>query len=717
MLEPIPSLAETTFTSNRYLLYHQSIVIVNLGHQMTTIQKLTALSKNLWWSWNPDALALFQQLNPSAFRATKNNPLRALADPDPFVLADPEFAGRVTAIYERFMSYMASGSDFDEQRTVGYFCMEYGLHESLPLYSGGLGVLAGDHTKAASDLGLPMVAVGLLLRDGYFKQFFDKKGWQQAEYPAMDVTQLPLELVENSNGEPITIAVELGHEVLHLRAWRLHIGRTEMLLLDADVDSNKYEWRHLTSRLYGGNRRTRIQQEIILGIGGLRMLRACGIQPSVYHMNEGHCAFLAFELLREQLAMGSSVDEAINWIRARTVFTTHTPVMAGHDRFDPDLFRHEMSGFANNAHLDVNNLLSYGRINPDDDTEQFTMTVLGLNMAERCNGVSSLNGEVARAQWAHKYPDTAVDDVPIGHVTNGIHLPTWTSPRARHFLDSRLGNWQGDPEAWKKIWDVPNEDLWAYRCDLRRALVDAATTYAQSQTLVQHPDLDPNALTIGFARRFATYKRAPLFFHDLDRAARILNNPEFPVQLIYAGKAHPADEDGKWFIQRIYEITRMPQFNGRVVLLENYDMSVGRMLVSGADVWLNNPRRPYEASGTSGQKVAAHGGMNLSILDGWWPEGFNGRNGWSIGHEASADYKDPEIQDPEDAQFLYDVLESEVIPAFYRRNNEGMPTDWLTMMREAMAHLPFQFSARRMVGDYAKQLYFSESNPPEVLAS
>ncbi|NNE36475.1 MAG: alpha-glucan family phosphorylase, partial [Rhodothermales bacterium] len=389
-------------------------------------------------------------------------------------------------------------------------------------------------------------------------------------------------------------------------------------------------------------------------------------------------------------------------------------VMAGHDRFDADLFRHEMAGFSHAANLDVNTLLALGRINPDDENESFTMTVLGLNMAQRCNGVSRLNGEVARAQWMHKYPDTPVAEVPIGHVTNGVHLSTWTSPMSRHFLNSRLGDWQSDPDAWNKIWDVNNDDLWNYRSQLRRALVESASKIARSQSLAQNPQLDPNALTIGFARRFATYKRAPLFFHDIERAARILTNTEFPVQLIYAGKAHPADDDGKWFIQRIYEITQMPEFNGRVVYIENYDMSVGRMLVSGADVWLNNPRRPYEASGTSGQKVAAHGGMNLSILDGWWPEGYNGRNGWAIGHDSSADYKDPEVQDPEDAEFLYSVLENEVIPAFYRRDDAGHPTEWLEMMRDAMSRLPFQFSARRMVSDYARQLYFSESRPPVV---
>ncbi|MEZ4696261.1 MAG: alpha-glucan family phosphorylase [Rhodothermales bacterium] len=683
---------------------------------MNTLSKLKAISRNLWWSWNPDALDLFRRLNPGAVDATKNNPLKALDQPDRAVLESAAFASQVDSVFDRFESYLQDDSGFDQDRSVAYFCMEYGLHESLPLYSGGLGVLAGDHTKAASDLGLPMTAVGLFLRDGYFKQFFDSKGWQQSEYPAIDVTEAPFELVRNENGDPVSVTVELGHEILHLRAWKLNIGRTVLYLLDADLDSNKYEWRHLTSRLYGGNRRTRIQQEIVLGIGGIRLLRALNVSPSVYHMNEGHCAFLGFELLREQISAGTSHGDAIDWIRERTVFTTHTPVMAGHDRFDPDLFRQEMAGFSHASGLDLGTLLALGRLNPQDDQESFTMTVLGLNLASRCNGVSRLNGEVARAQWMHKYPGVPVEEVPIGHVTNGVHLETWTSPRSRFFLDKHLGNWKADPEAWQKVWDIPNHDLWNYRQELRKALIDYALTATADQSLPQHPDLDPNVLTIGFARRFATYKRAPLFFHDMERAARILTNPDFPVQLIYAGKAHPADDDGKWFIQRIYEITRMPEFKGKVVFIENYDMSVGRALVSGADVWLNNPRRPYEASGTSGQKVAVHGGMNLSILDGWWPEGYNGRNGWAIGHDASADYKDPEVQDPEDAQFLYSVLENDVVPTFYRRDEHGIPIDWLTMMREAMSYLPYQFSARRMVTDYVHQLYFSESDLPAVQA-
>ncbi len=676
---------------------------------MTTREKLAVLAGNLWWSWHPEALDLYRQLNPGAFRASGNSPLVALREADPGVLEDAAFAQAVTAVYDAFQRYLHAPPRYGHAPRTAYFCMEYGLHESLPLYSGGLGILAGDHAKAASDLGLPFTAVGLFLRDGYFKQYFDATGWQQAEFPSLDATEQPLTLVTDDQGQPVTVSVHLGLQALHLRAWRIDLGRNPLYLLDTDFDANPFTLRFLTRRLYQGDRTTRIRQEIILGIGGLRLLRALGHDADVFHMNEGHCAFLTFERLREELARGLERAEAEAAVRTQTVFTTHTPVMAGHDRFAPDLFLDQMRGFKQQIGLSDYDLLAYGRVHPNDVTEAFTMTVLGLKLSRRANGVSKLNGEVARRQWHHLYADRPVSEVPIDHVTNGVHLPTWTAPAARPFLRRHLGDdWldrRDEADVWRRIQDISDEDLWAYRSMLRRVLLAFVETHLRTHGLPQTTALDPDTLTIGFARRFATYKRAPLFFHDVERALAFFADPDRPIQMIYAGKAHPADEGGKRFIQEIFEMTNHPALRGRLIFLEDYNMAVGRMLTSGCDVWLNNPRRPYEASGTSGQKVAIHGGLNLSILDGWWPEGYDGQNGWAIGNDASHHYKDPKIQDPEDAQFLYDTLADEVLPAFYTRDERGLPTEWLARMRRAMTKLPYAFSAHRMVSDYISRIY------------
>ncbi len=650
-------------------------------------------------------------MNPQVYGATDNNPLRALKHARQEMLSDGEFRRKVDAVHERLQVYLSTDGELAAAPRTAYFCMEYGLHESLPLYSGGLGILAGDHTKAASDLGIPFTAVGLFLREGYFKQYFNEKGQQQADYPAKPVTSLPIELAENENGDPITVTVHLGHQPIVLRAWVLSVGRSKLILLDCDINPNPFQYRYLTRRLYAGDTRTRIRQEILLGIGGLRMLRALGEKPDRYHMNEGHCAFVGLELLRERLGTGQPRAEAEQWVRDHCIFTTHTPVKAGHDRFESDLFLDQMSHYRSELALSDGDLLSYGRANPSDVSEPFTMTVLGLRLAGITNGVSRLNGEVARAQWHHLFPEKPVEQVPIGHVTNGVHLPTWTSPLARPFLDSRLPGWLEDPDAWLSVDQIPDADLWEYRRMLRKALIEFAQERGRKQTLPQNPSLDPDVLTIGFARRFATYKRAPLFFHDMARAIEFFASEDRPIQMIYAGKAHPADSSGKEFIRHIYELTQHPALHGRLVFLENYDMEIGRMLVSGADVWLNNPRRPYEASGTSGQKVAVHGGLNFSILDGWWPEGYDGTNGWSIGTDSSAAYMDPAVQDDQDAGYIYDTLEKSILPAFYDRNGGRIPEAWIAMMRSAMRKLPYQFSARRMVRDYGVNYYMLEPSP------
>jgi len=598
---------------------------------------------------------------------------------------------------------MEEPGDLSSYPDLAYFCMEYGLHESLRLYSGGLGVLAGDHTKAASDLGLPFTAIGLLLRDGYGEQMIDEKGNQSERYPTLDIKTAPLDLVKNAENENLIIKVPLGEDHVDLQVWLMRIGRIKLYLLDSDNDLNSAEMRELTKKLYHGGLERRIEQEIILGIGGVRLLRELGQTPKVFHLNEGHCAFLIFELLNEEVAKGASLKEAEDIVKAQCVFTTHTPVIAGHDRFSPELFMSELKGFGEESGLDLNELIKYGKIDPSDTKESFTMTLLGLDLARASNGVSRLNGEVARRQWMENYPNVAAEDVPIGHVTNGIHLPTWSAPQAQEFVASRIKNWKvkrADSSKWNVLAEASDEDLWNLRTTLRRRLVDYISKKVVSS------QLDYDALTIGFARRFATYKRATLLFSDLDRAKKIFDNSDRPVQIIFAGKAHPRDEGGKALIKRIYEVAENAPFKGKVVFLENYNMEIGRLLVSGTDVWLNNPRRPMEASGTSGQKVAIHGGLNLSVLDGWWAEGYDGSHGWAIGDDASADIKDAAIQDPEDAGFLYDLLEKEVIPMFFDREGNGIPEKWVGRMRNAMTKLPSEYSAERMVRDYVSKYYF-----------
>ncbi len=675
---------------------------------MTTIEKLERLAANMWWSWNREVLTLFRRLNPEVFTLTRSNPTATLAAADSAVLEDPDFQAQVNEAFDRLQDYLTTTARYSNGLRVSYFCMEYGLHESLPIYSGGLGILAGDHAKAASDLGISFTAIGLFLREGYFEQSFTADGWQQEQFQAVDSDQHAIRLVRGSDGEPLTVDVEIGQELVKVRAWNLQLGKTSMYLLDTDFDANPEEMRAITRRLYQGGRETRIRQEIVLGIAGVRLLRALQIESDVYHLNEGHCAFLVLELLREKLAAGNQLSDAEDSVRASCVFTTHTPVIAGHDRFNPDHLLDQLQVLRRDLGMSEEQFLSYGRVQPSDPHEAFTMTVLALKLSRHANGVSKLNGEVARAQWQELYPDRPVDEVPIGHITNGVHLATWSTRRSRAFLDRHFAGWRvpnDDPEFWNGIYNASDDELWQYRTELRKDLIDFLNQYVPHQSLPQTLDLDPDALTIGFARRFATYKRAPLLFHDFSRIARIANRADRPVQIIYSGKAHPADDGGKQFIRTIFEMTQTLELKGRLVFVENYNMQVGRILTSGCDVWLNNPRRPMEASGTSGQKVGIHGGLNLSILDGWWPEGFNGRNGWAIGLNSNSEYQDLNHQDREDARFLYDTLEFDVLPAFYERDERDIPVRWVQMMRNAFASLAHQFSADRMVADYYDQVY------------
>ncbi|MEX0599882.1 MAG: alpha-glucan family phosphorylase, partial [Rhodothermales bacterium] len=648
------------------------------------------------------------ELDPDTFETSRHNPFAVLKAVTPEQVDGSSLAQDIDTAYETLNTYLITPSRFSDAPRTSYFCMEYGLHESLPTYSGGLGILAGDHAKAASDLGLPFTAIGLYLKEGYFQQHFTPDGWQLDKHPVLNSENHPFELVTDADGQTLHVTVHMGDQPALLQAWRLRLGRTTLFLLDSDVDGNPDHLRDLTKRLYQGDRRTRLHQEIILGIGGIRLLRALEIPTDVYHINEGHCAFLTFELLRERLAAGDSRDEAESWVREHCVFTTHTPVLAGHDRFVPDLLLDQMSTMRRDLGYDEHDLLAYGRVYSEHHDESFTMTVLGLRLSRTANGVSRLNGEVAREQWQSMFTDRPVQDVPIGSITNGVHVPTWTVPIARAFLNERLGDWKSsvdDPQFWARIDDVPDEVLWQYRNELRAQLLRFASDHVAGQSLPMVCDLNPDALTIGFARRFATYKRAPLLFSDVERVASIFSREDRPVQILYAGKAHPADDGGKRYIQQIVEAAHHPGLRGRVVFLENYNIEIGRMLISGCDVWLNNPRRPMEASGTSGQKVAVHGGLNLSVLDGWWPEGYNGLNGWAIGKEHVDTALDTLEQDRLDAESLYRRLEEAVVPAFYDRDERGIPTLWIRRMRAAMKELVPQFSARRMVGDYVERMY------------
>jgi glycogen phosphorylase len=707
-------------------------------HATITFAKATELAReiksiayNLWWTWNADARDLFRELSPQTYFRYNHNIIAMFDEISDQELAarllDPLLMGRAKHVADQFKDYMSEkntwaskhAKDLISKGPVAYFSAEFGLHESLPIYSGGLGILAGDHAKSASDLGLPFIGVSLYYRQGYFEQRIGPDGWQQEEYPLTDPTKLPLELVTDESGNPIVAQVKIGHSDVYFHAWRINIGRVSIILLDTNREENELHYREMTSQVYGGDISTRIAQEIVLGIGGVRMLRGMGITPAVYHMNEGHSAFLTLELLRELVReKGKSTAQAIRWVREHTVFTTHTPVPAGHDRFSEDLIRFTLQKFCTECWNDASEIMHFGRVNPHDPEEPFCMTVLGIKMSRATNGVSELHARVSREMWKDLYRMKTVDKIPIGHITNGVHHPGWTSSRAYRFWQNTISSdWMqhlDDPGFWKRIEDpgfITDEEIWALRYVLKRELIEFVRTRMRQQSVRQgiNPGttfdkiLSTDALTIGFARRFATYKRATLFFSDINRAKRILLDPERPVQIVFAGKAHPRDDAGKRLIQQLVNYSRDPELHGRVVFVENYDINAGRLFVSGSDVWLNNPRRPLEASGTSGQKTAIHGGLNISIMDGWWREAYNGKNGWAIGEDNHPD--SIAEQDHRDAMNLYDVLENHVIPEFYDREGNGLPRRWISRIRHTMATLIPVYNTDRMVEEYVNKYY------------
>jgi starch phosphorylase len=692
-------------------------------------ERLWSLARNLWWSWDNDSTSIFRDIDPTRWVELNHNPIALLSE---LPLASLEkraqelvLHSRVNYAFRRKREYLDADRTWGARhagilrpRPVAYFSAEFGLHESLPVYSGGLGVLAGDHIKSASDLGLPLVGIGLFYGQGYFRQRLDKSGWQQEEYLTTDVSQMPMEPAIGAKGEPVTIQIDTRSGSIRAKVWRLKIGRCVLLLLDSNVDGNAPEDRELTSRLYGGDSRFRIRQELLLGVGGFRALKAMGITPSVLHLNEGHSGFAVLEAIRNRMEEeGVDFNTAVPRVSREVVFTTHTPVPAGHDRFDAGLIEEHLGPIRDALGISYDWLMSLGRENPNNSNESFCMTVLGLKMARRANAVSALHGEVSRAMWTSLYPGRSEEAVPIRHITNGVHVPTWLAPQMFRLYDRHLGTgWaehSGEPQIWEGIESVDDAELWETHLSLKNRLIEFARQRAVQQaerrgesakTLQSFGKvLSPDALTIGFARRFATYKRANLILADMEMLASMVNDPKRPVQFVFAGKAHPHDTPGKQVLQQIAELMRNKHFANKFVFIEDYDINVGRHLVQGVDVWLNNPRRPLEASGTSGQKVVLNGGLNLSVLDGWWAEAYDGLNGFAIG--IGRTHTNMDVHDKRDGDNLYRALREEVIPLFYHRDRDGLPRGWIKRMKRTIRTLGWRFNANRMVMDYTLKSY------------
>jgi starch phosphorylase len=696
------------------------------------INRLGKLAYNLWWTWTPEAQRLFQRIDSVLWERTYHNPIRFLRQvsrerlnsitQDRYAL---EYYDRIMRAFDQYMgakdTWFLRNHPDKENSPIAYFSTEFGLHETIPIYAGGLGVLSGDHLKGASDMGLPMVAVGFLYILGYFSQHISEDGWQEARNIRLQFEEMPVLPILDMAGKPITISVDLpGREVL-ARLWEIKVGRVPLYLLDTDVEGNSPSDRELTARLYTSDLESRISQEIVLGIGGVRALRVLGYNPSVWHMNEGHSAFMVLERARELVEAERSFDEAAEIIRKSTVFTTHTSVPAGSDEFPLWLIDKYFSNYWPQLGLDREKFIDIAR-HPQTWGETFSMPILAVRLSDHRNAVSELHGQVSRKMWSFLWPDRSVDQIPITHITNGVHTRTWLARRLLVLYDRYLGNdWLervDDPAVWDKIDDIPDAELWTIRKHLKRKLVAYMRELARRQWFFNgvHPVqviaagalLDPYILTIGFARRFATYKRASLILKDLNRLFSIINRPDMPVQIIFAGKAHPSDEPGKLLIQEVYRAVKKAESGGRMVFLEDYDMNLARYLIQGVDVWLNTPRRPNEASGTSGQKAAMNGVLNFSVLDGWWREGYNGRNGWAIGDEK--EYDNYDLQDQAHAESLYQILEKEIIPLYYnQRSADGLPGEWIALMKESIRTITPRFSIRRMLKEYTDRLYY----PPE----
>jgi len=691
-------------------------------------ERLLALADNLLWTWHPEVISLFTDLDPHLWREVDHNPIAFLNKISPEQIEERAselvLHSRINHLFRRLNEYMVKTKTWGaihcaplRGRPVVYFSAEFGLHESIPIYSGGLGILAGDHLKSASDLDIPLIGIGLLYHQGYFSQRLNKDGWQEEEYFDLDVKQLPLQPVPRIDGQPLVVRVDTRSGFLLARVWQLQVGRIRLLLLDSNVEGNSSEDRELTSRLYGGNERVRIRQELLLGIGGVRALQALGIFPGVLHLNEGHSAFAILEEIRRVME-----NDAIPFLRARrrvslyTVFTTHTPVAAGHDRFSSDLVEEHLGLFREKLGLSHDDFMALGRVNENDRNETFCMTVLALKNSRQANGVSAIHGGVSRLMWHGLWPERPEGEVPIGHITNGVHVLSWLAPQMHQLFETRLAqNWPTrmvHSDVWEKVAEIDDGELWETHQSLkmrlirfvRRRLLFTARRLGDQETIKQVDQiLDPDILTIGSARRFATYKRGDLILAQPERLAKLVNDQRRPIQIVFAGKAHPRDVEGKRLLQKIVQYSTNPTYKRRIVFVEDYDYNVARHLVQGVDVWLNNPQRPLEACGTSGQKIVLNGALNLSVLDGWWNEAYDGENGFAIGHGGM--HNDANVQYQRDTEFLYETLEKEVIPLYYQRDPSGIPHHWLRRMKAAIQSLGWLFSADRMVRDYAERFY------------
>jgi starch phosphorylase len=692
------------------------------------ISRLGELAHDLWWTWNP-ARAVFRRLDYSLWRRTAHNPVlmlrqlapgtidHALADSD-FLAAYDAAMGSLDAMRAKTKTFWAGHVGGDPSRVIAYFSAEFALHQSLPIYAGGLGVLAGDHCKEASDLGVPLVGVGFMYPQGYFRQRVSGDGWQHEVYESLNWTDAPIQLAKTRDGKPCIVMVPLGTRSVLVQIWQVKLGRVRLFLLDTDLEHNASEDRELSARLYGGDSGTRLRQEVVLGLGGVLALRALGVEPAVWHLNEGHAAFVVLQRIRDLLAGGATWDQALSTVHRTTVFTTHTPVPAGHDAFPFALVEEQLAGCWGSLGEYRDKFIALGHYdNGNGHGPQFNMTALAMRSAGAINAVSQLHGDVTREMFAPLWPGLATVDRPVGAITNGVHMPTWIAPALGVLFDTHLGaDWRDryeDPVFWARVLEIPDAALWAVRRSLRTYLLDFVRERARhrwtsdgaecTRVITSGPMLDPRALTIGFARRFTGYKRPDLVFRDLDRITRLITNAERPVQIVFAGKAHPRDEGGKHHLQTVVRHALDPRFAARVAFVEDYDLHVAHFLVQGCDIWLNTPRKPLEASGTSGMKAAMNGVLHCSIGDGWWAEGYTGANGWLIdGAYAGAASDDG---DAADAEALYDVLETSIVPEFYNRDRQGLPRQWLNRVRQSLFTVTPRFSTRRMLKDYIDRAY------------
>jgi len=721
----------------------QPIHTFNVVHKLPEVlEPLREIALNLWWTWQPDARKLFRHLDPVLWHRTNHSPLRMLQLCRQArlkeVAADEDFKRDMAAIVSRLHAYMKRPDTYGKIRAaqspltgpVAYFSAEFGFHESVPNYSGGLGILSGDHCKSASDLDIPFIAFTLLYRHGYFRQQINKDGWQESVQLNQNFSHLPLLEAFDGDGKPLFVQVNILGQPVRVKVWRLQVGRITLYLLDTDLVENTEENRLITAQLYGGDLEMRIRQEIVLGVGGVHALHAMGIEPSVYHMNEGHSAFLSLELIRRQV-VDCKLDfyAALQVVAAGNIFTTHTPVPAGNDAFPLELMRKYFGDYPAKVGIDFEKFVGFGqtRVHPG---EPFSMTILALRTSRHANGVSALHGLVSQGLWKEVWDGVPQHEVPITSITNGVHTRTWMAPEFAALYDRHLAGWEEhltDVDFWRGVYDIPDEDLWSTHQTLKHRLIEFVheRVGAQRLRLGEAPEklraakrlLNPEVLTIGFARRFATYKRATLLFADPDRLVRLMNNPERPVQFVFAGKAHPKDEPGKKFIQEVYRYSRMPEFENRIVFLEDYDTYVGRRMYQGVDLWLNNPLRPLEASGTSGMKLPPNGGLNLSVLDGWWCEAFaqNRKSGWAIGEEivdGSVDF-----QNEVDVASLFHILETQVVPLYYAKPDGRLPLAWLQLMRESIRSITPVFNTHRMVREYTERLYEPAAKAHMILAA